>query len=102
VNVSGQLTDPISVLVNDAGISHIGTVESTSEAGFDRVFRVNVKGFYNCLRACIAHLRNKGGFMLNMASIAGVFRAPGPFRLFGGQGRNPGDDEFRGERQSQL
>jgi 2-keto-3-deoxy-L-fuconate dehydrogenase len=62
---------PISILVNNAGISHIGTVESTSEEDFDRVFRVNVKGFYNCLRACIAHLKNKGGVVLNMGSIAG-------------------------------
>src|SRR5689334_10308033 len=32
---------PISILVNNAGISHIGTVESTSEEDFDRVMRVN-------------------------------------------------------------
>jgi NAD(P)-dependent dehydrogenase (short-subunit alcohol dehydrogenase family) len=49
---------PLSILVNNAGISHIGTVESTSEEDFDRVFRVNVKG-------------NGGGVILNMASIAG-------------------------------
>ncbi len=40
---------PLSILVNNAGISHIGTVESTTEEDFDRVFRVNVKGFYNCI-----------------------------------------------------
>lgn len=61
----------ISILVNNAGISHIGTVESTSEEDFDRVFQVNVKGFYNCVRACIAHMKSRGGVVLNMASIAG-------------------------------
>ena len=40
---------PVSILVNNAGVSHIGTVESTTEADFDRVFRVNVKGYYNCM-----------------------------------------------------
>lgn len=35
---------PLSILVNNAGSSHIGTVESTSQEDFDRVFPVNVKG----------------------------------------------------------
>lgn len=62
----------IHVLVNNAGISHIGTVESTSEEDFDRVFRVNVKGFYNCMFAAVGHMKaNGGGVILNMASIAG-------------------------------
>ena len=63
---------PVSILVNNAGISHIGTVESTTEADFDRVFRVNVKGFYNCTWAAIGFMKaNGGGVILNMASIAG-------------------------------
>jgi 2-keto-3-deoxy-L-fuconate dehydrogenase len=62
----------LSILVNNAGISSIGTVESTSEAEFDRVFRVNVKGFYNCMQACVPLMkRNGGGVILNIASIAG-------------------------------
>jgi NAD(P)-dependent dehydrogenase (short-subunit alcohol dehydrogenase family) len=69
----------ISILVNNAGISHVGTVESTSEEDFDRVFRVNVKGFYNCVRACVAHMKNKGGVILNMASIAGSSGLPDRF-----------------------
>jgi NAD(P)-dependent dehydrogenase (short-subunit alcohol dehydrogenase family) len=62
---------PISVLVNNAGISHIGTVESTSEEDFDRVMRVNVKGAYNCARAAVTPMKGSGGVILNMASIAG-------------------------------
>jgi len=63
---------PISILVNNAGISHIGTVESTSEEEFDRVLRVNVKGFYNCAKACVGPMKaSGGGVILNMASIAG-------------------------------
>jgi 2-keto-3-deoxy-L-fuconate dehydrogenase len=61
-----------SILVNNAGISSIGNVESTSEGEFDRVFRVNVKGFYNCMQACVPLMKaNGGGVILNMASIAG-------------------------------
>jgi 2-keto-3-deoxy-L-fuconate dehydrogenase len=62
---------PFHILVNNAGISHIGTVESTTEADFDRVFQVNVKGIYNCLHAGVGYLKTTGGVILNMASIAG-------------------------------
>jgi 2-keto-3-deoxy-L-fuconate dehydrogenase len=62
---------PLNILVNNAGISHIGTVESTNEADFGRVFQVNVKGIYNCLHAGVGHLKANGGVILNMASIAG-------------------------------
>lgn len=62
----------IHILVNNAGISHIGTVESTTEEDFDRLFRVNVKGIYNGVHECIGHMKaNGGGVILNMASIAG-------------------------------
>lgn len=62
----------IHILVNNAGVSHIGTVESTSEEDFDRLLRINVKGFYNCMHAAVAHMRTSGGgVILNMASIAG-------------------------------
>jgi NAD(P)-dependent dehydrogenase (short-subunit alcohol dehydrogenase family) len=62
----------IHILVNNAGVSHIGNVESTTEADFDRVIRINVKGYYNCIRACVGHMKsNGGGVILNMASVAG-------------------------------
>jgi 2-keto-3-deoxy-L-fuconate dehydrogenase len=63
----------IDILVNNAGVSHIGTVETTSEADFDRLFRINVKGVYNCMYAAIGHMKSRGGgVILNMASIAGT------------------------------
>jgi NAD(P)-dependent dehydrogenase (short-subunit alcohol dehydrogenase family) len=60
----------VNILVNNAGISQVGTLESTSEEDFDRIFRVNVKGMYNCMFALIPHLKTRGGIILNMASIA--------------------------------
>lgn len=63
--------EPVHILVNNAGISHVGKIESTSEADFDRVFRVNVKGYYNCMQAVVPHMRqNSGGTILNLASVA--------------------------------
>jgi 2-keto-3-deoxy-L-fuconate dehydrogenase len=62
----------VDILVNNAGISHVGTVESTTESDFDRVFRVNVKGIYNCMQAVAGCMKSSGGgVILNMASIAG-------------------------------
>jgi 2-keto-3-deoxy-L-fuconate dehydrogenase len=62
----------IDLLVNNAGISHIGNAENTPETDFDRVLRVNVKGFYNCIYAMVGHMKsNGGGVILNLASIAG-------------------------------
>jgi NAD(P)-dependent dehydrogenase (short-subunit alcohol dehydrogenase family) len=64
--------DRLDILVNNAGISHIGNAENTPEADFDRVLRVNVKGFYNCIYVAVGHMKaNGGGVILNMASVAG-------------------------------
>ena len=63
----------LHILVNNAGISHVGNLESTTEEDFDKVFSVNVKGIYNCMCASVAHMKaNGGGIILNMASIAGT------------------------------
>ena len=62
---------PFHILVNNAGIAHIGNAENTSEQDFDRVMQVNVKGVYNCLHAAIPLMKEAGGgVILNMASIA--------------------------------
>lgn len=64
--------DRVHILVNNAGISHIGTVESTTPEAFDRILRINVKGFYHCMQAVVGHMKDSGGgVVLNMASIAG-------------------------------
>ena len=62
----------LHILVNNAGISHVGSLENTTEQDFERVLRVNVKGFYNCMQACVGHMKaNGGGVILNMASVSG-------------------------------
>lgn len=63
--------DKIDILINNAGIAHIGRADTTEEADFERIFNINVKGAYNCLYAAIPMMKaNGGGVILNMASIA--------------------------------
>jgi 2-keto-3-deoxy-L-fuconate dehydrogenase len=62
----------LDILVNNAGIAHVGNVETTTEEDFDRVYQVNVKGVFNCLKAGVPLMKEKGGAILNLASIASV------------------------------
>lgn len=62
----------IDILINNAGIAHVGKADNTSEEDFDRVMNVNVKGVYNCTHAAIPIFKKAGGgIILNMGSIAG-------------------------------
>ena len=67
----------INILVNNAGIAHIGKADNTKEEDFDKVISVNVKGVYNCIHAAIPQLRKaNGGCIINMASIAAQVGIP--------------------------
>ncbi|MFT4094410.1 MAG: glucose 1-dehydrogenase [Niabella sp.] len=70
----------VDVLVNSAGVSHIGKAETTTAEDFDKVFNVNVKGVYNSLFAAIPLMKqNGGGVILNLASIASSVGIPDRF-----------------------
>jgi len=75
----GERLGPLDVLVNNAGIAHIGTVETTSEEDLDRVYAVNVKGVYNCLKAGVPLMKGRGGAILNLASILSSIGVPDRF-----------------------
>jgi 2-keto-3-deoxy-L-fuconate dehydrogenase len=61
----------IDVLVNCAGIAHVGSLETTPPADFDRLYAVNVRGTFLCMKAALAPMLAAGsGVILNMASIA--------------------------------
>jgi len=70
---------PVGILVNSAGIAHVGTVEQTTEEDLDRLYAVNVKGVYNCLKAAVAGMKGRGGVILNIASVASTVGIPDRF-----------------------
>lgn len=71
---------PVDILVNNAGIAHIGNLENTTEADFDRIYKVNVKGMYNCMHAVIGSMKQNGrGVILNLASVAASVGIPDRF-----------------------
>ncbi|HEY4358848.1 MAG TPA: SDR family oxidoreductase [Acidobacteriaceae bacterium] len=66
-----------TILVNSAGVAHVGTLESTTVEDLDRVYRVNVLGTHHTMRSTIGPMiAAGGGVILNLASVAATAGLP--------------------------
>lgn len=62
----------LDILINNAGIGLVGSVEETETEDFDRIFRVNVRGMFLVTRAAMPLLVAAHGSMINIGSVAGL------------------------------
>ncbi|MBE7158098.1 MAG: SDR family oxidoreductase [Rhodospirillales bacterium] len=68
-----EIGEPLHLLVNCAGIAHVGRLDTTSAADLDRLYGVNVRGTFLCMQAALPRLvASGGGVIINMGSIAGT------------------------------
>ena len=67
----------IDILVNNAGVSESTPLERYSEELYDRVMDLNVKGVFNCVRAVVDHMTQRGsGVILNTSSMVSIYGQP--------------------------
>jgi NAD(P)-dependent dehydrogenase (short-subunit alcohol dehydrogenase family) len=67
----------IDVLVNNAALELEGTIEDTEPDAWDRLMRVNLRGPYLCAKYALPALRERGGTIINIASVDGHWAEPG-------------------------
>ena len=69
---------PLDVLVNNAGVTHLGSFEHTEFSDFERVVRVNLLGTARLTKSFLPSLlAGTEPFIVNVASMAGLVSAPG-------------------------
>lgn len=74
-----QQTGQLDIVVNNAGIAHVGNAENTSGGDIERLLAVNVKGVCHIIKSSIPHMKANGGIILNMASVASSVGLPDRF-----------------------
>ena len=68
----------LDVLVNNAGVTHwvpFADLEGLTDAIWDRILDVNVKGTFRCARAAAPLLSETQGMVINVSSISGILAA---------------------------
>jgi len=66
----------LDVLVNNAGASFMANFDDVSPNGWETIVDINLTGTYHCTHAAAEHLKDGGGTVVNLASVAGEKGAP--------------------------
>ena len=68
-----QYLGGLDILINNAAIGHVGTIEATAGTDLDRLYAVNVRGVFNVTKVFIGEMLARGaGVIVNIASIGGL------------------------------
>ncbi|OAQ54782.1 hypothetical protein HTG_04240 [Natrinema mahii] len=66
----------LDVLVNNAGASFMADFDDISPNGWETIIDININGTYHCTHAAAEHLKDGGGAVINLASVAGQRGSP--------------------------
>ena len=66
----------IDVVVANAGINHVGTVQTVDREAFERVIEVDLLGVWRTVRSALPHVIDRRGYVLCIASIYAVLHGP--------------------------
>jgi 2-keto-3-deoxy-L-fuconate dehydrogenase len=72
IQAAAAQVEKLEILVNNAGIGHVGSITQTEPTDFDRLLEVNVKSIYLVTRAFLPHLLAIRGCIVNIGSVAGL------------------------------
>ena len=62
----------VDVLFSNAGIEMVRTIDTTTDADWNRIMDINVKGVFYCAKHAVPIMKKNGGSIINAGSIAGV------------------------------
>lgn len=62
----------LDVLINNAGVMEMGSIENTSLEQYDNVFNVNVRAVYQLTMLAVPHLIESKGNIVNVSSVCGL------------------------------
>ncbi|MCC6315403.1 MAG: 3-oxoacyl-ACP reductase FabG [Thermomicrobiales bacterium] len=72
VDAAAESFGALDILVNNAGVTRDQPIEETTEALYDEMFDLNMKGYFFCAKRALPHLlRSAHGTILNVASVHG-------------------------------
>lgn len=72
IDLALQRHDAIDVLVNNAGVDHLGKLDEGDFSAFTKVIETDLYGVVQLSRAAIPHLRRSKGCIVNVSSVSGL------------------------------
>ncbi|XP_076807846.1 putative oxidoreductase TM_0325 [Clavelina lepadiformis] len=76
MNETIETFDRLDVLVNNAGMVQMGSVEDTPVESFDSIFHLNVKAHFHFTQLAVPHLEKTKGNVVNITSVSGELLTP--------------------------